>query len=279
MFQNILVPVDFSDSSIAAFKYAINLSIETNSKILVLHVIDDMAMVNGEASIIPIEIAKDSAKASMEQLISKTASQYPTVLKMDTIIEYGTAEHQIASIAEKNHIDLIVMGMKKDYDLLDKIIGSVSKEVTNLVTCPILLIHKDIVYEEIKKIAFAFDDRLDIADSLHAYKRMNSYFKASTYFLHIIEESPEEAAEVTDKIINELFVKSDVPYHFEVTTMTNPNPEGGIHKFCHDNDIDLLILTHRKRGIWAALFFESLSAAISVKASIPVLIFPQKLAK
>lgn len=150
--SNILVPFDATELSIKALDKARVLAANQSSTIIILYVIDD-------TSFYPKEIAKyisnmddlDKTRHYFEKTIREGAKTMigKEVDKLihegiaaKSIIRVGHPADEILTISKEENADMIVMGssgsLKKRHDR--KGIGSISRWISEVATCPVVLV-------------------------------------------------------------------------------------------------------------------------------------------
>ena len=143
-FRRILCPVDFSESSLDALAYAINMAEEADAKLTLLHVVE-FAPVLKEAPLMPTpdlsrvrDAAAAEARRHLHALIPESARTYCTV---ETAVVEGRAYRDIVRHATGGQSDLIVMGVhgRGPLDLL--VFGSTTHYVIRASACPVLIVH------------------------------------------------------------------------------------------------------------------------------------------
>jgi len=144
-FHRILCPIDFSDSSLGALEYALNLAEESDARLTVLHVVELPHILSDEPAIINVDVSRiheaaaTEARRRLHDLIPAQARTYCTV---DTAVVEGRAYREIVRQAAGGQSDLIVMGVhgRGALDLL--VFGSTTHHVIRSATCPILIIRR-----------------------------------------------------------------------------------------------------------------------------------------
>ena len=136
LFRDVLCPVDFSPSSLAALKYAEELA-RDGTKLRVLHVAEPArhlvpAMATGEP---------DDPIAVIRRTRERMHSVIPLALRrtcaIEEIVAEGDAGDEIVRVAAANQVDLIVMGAHAGRaGLLG--FGSTTHDVLRAATCPVL---------------------------------------------------------------------------------------------------------------------------------------------
>ena len=135
--RRILFPTDFSQNAEYAFQYALTFAREFAAKLYVLHVIyfppqmpeyDIEQVING--------LVKNAEK-SLKRLIEKTKE---TEVIFHPEVRVGTEYSEIIEFAEKEKIDLVVMGTHGRTGLAHAFLGSVAERVVRYTSCPVLTV-------------------------------------------------------------------------------------------------------------------------------------------
>ena len=145
-FHRVLCPIDFSDGSLAALEYAINLSEEADGQLTLLHVTEMPAALTQEPFVVEDEIARireavaTDARRKLANLIPENARAYCTI---DTAVVEGRAYREILRRATEKKTDLIVMGVhgRGALDLL--LFGSTTHHVIRASACPVLIVRQE----------------------------------------------------------------------------------------------------------------------------------------
>jgi nucleotide-binding universal stress UspA family protein len=145
-FKNILVPVDGSDFSIRALKYAIPLMKGFNSNLIALHIVPssiryDFFMnkkdneTNSSVNQI-LQFAYIEAQNWFEDIKEKMAVEFKT----DVIIAEESVVKEIIQYSEQEKIDLIIIGTQGRTGLKKLFLGSVASGVLTFAHCPVLVV-------------------------------------------------------------------------------------------------------------------------------------------
>ncbi len=141
--SRILVPTDFSDTSMAALKYATALADVFGAQLHLLHVVDNAIELRaaGDLAMAPgLDIVGDArvrAGDALAQLLTRPERErYRAVL----VAEAGAPLAAIVEYAARAHIDLIVMGTHGRGPVAHLLIGSVAENVVRKAPCPVLTV-------------------------------------------------------------------------------------------------------------------------------------------
>jgi nucleotide-binding universal stress UspA family protein len=140
LFRSVLCPVDFSDHSAAALRYAAVLAKRSSGRLHVLHVNDPML-----AAAAAVAFAdQDYAKVALAELRPFVAKALPATTKKAIAIRYavetGDPARLIASAADRFRSDLIVMGTHGLSGLEKVLIGSTTERMLRRSAIPILAV-------------------------------------------------------------------------------------------------------------------------------------------
>ena len=137
--RNILVPVDFSDTSRAALRYAADLARRFDSRLHLLHVVPDpirqpWAVENRIGRVRRgAEARRDETVVALRALATEERLD---PLRTTTRIAEGAAHHEIVDYVRAQGIDLVVMGTHGLGTLAHLFLGSVAERVVRHATCP-----------------------------------------------------------------------------------------------------------------------------------------------
>lgn len=143
----ILVPVDFSDCSGAAFSYACELAKKLEAEVTVLHVWDvpflwpsvgdTMVTLPPEQPMTVGELVKKRAEEELSKFVAENA---PAGLAVSPRLEMGDPVHTICSIALSSAQDLVVMGTHGRTGVSRMLAGSVAENVVRRCLVPVLTV-------------------------------------------------------------------------------------------------------------------------------------------
>lgn len=276
--MNILVPIDFSKTSFAAYRYACHLAeLFEDSELTLIHVSGGSLNTNGAFVVDAYITLENAIEERLDYFVEDYAKEHnislPSV-KVHKVLEFGIASHSITKYARKHDIDLIVMGTRDRHGIFDSLIGSTSRNVLNNTHLPVLLIHENTVFQSLDSTVFAFDTDRDIVNSLRAFKQLNNKIYSQVTFLNIGNTGKEYLLQV-ENIVRQLF-STEVPmFSYEVQGIDGSDVSTSIMDFTVQNKSDLLVLTHRTENTWKRLFERSTSIKIAQDFHLPVLVYPE----
>ena len=150
IFSKILIPVDGSTNSMKAIDYAIDLADKYKSDLLALHVLysqsgfafhkETVAGAITSSSLNDLNLdAKQEAEKWFEE-INKRAEEKKVQIKTEVVFTVISIVEGILTYAEKENINLIIIGSKGKSGWKKLIVGSVASGISTYAHCPILIV-------------------------------------------------------------------------------------------------------------------------------------------
>ena len=144
MFSKILLPTDFSDCSAEAAEVARSLAERFESRIVVVHVLDEPAtldpMFRGD---VPLEMLRarmeQFARENMDAFLARHFSGFD---RFDTIVATGIPYREIVGSARDAEVDLVVIGTHGRTGVEHVIFGSTAEKVVRMAPCPVLSVRQ-----------------------------------------------------------------------------------------------------------------------------------------
>jgi len=197
--QKILVPIDFSDYSVNACRYAIGLAEKLNAEIKLMHVyynpvVNSMPLtdtyyyqVNMDEIIREIEIrAKNSMEKFYDDLKEKIEKEGIQGIKIDYALMRGIASEEIIEESKKYNPEVIIIGTRGQGERENDLIGSVTAKIIEESKVPVLVIPEDSIYQGIATINIMYATDFDDSD-YHAIKKLISILSPFEFTVCILE--------------------------------------------------------------------------------------------
>ena len=148
LYKRILCPVDFSDSSLHALKYATSMSQEADGQLTVLHVVahefenaDDMASIVSDAGMTINSFVKQREEALRRRLQEAVATA-PEFCSVESLMTHGKPWREVLRITAERQSDLIVMGVQGRGAADLWFFGSTTQHVVREASCPVLTLRR-----------------------------------------------------------------------------------------------------------------------------------------
>ena len=138
--KKILVPVDFSESSMAGLDYALRFAQGWGAELVLLNCVPLPLPVYGEygGRVLPLmdDYAQDAAKEEMEELVGELQSRGFSVAGAT---ELGAPAQKICDYAHDHDVDLIIASTHGSTGLKHAFVGSTAEHIVRYARCPVLV--------------------------------------------------------------------------------------------------------------------------------------------
>jgi nucleotide-binding universal stress UspA family protein len=261
--NDITVGIDFSVTSIGAYRYANALAKTLGASITLIHVQEN-----------PSFSAEDEAQLvkNLEQIV---AEEDPTASPLRAVkikVLKGNAVDAFIELPENTGTDLIVLGSTGLSDVLTKLFGSVSYKISNQAHCPVLLVPRDAKWQPVKQLLFASD-----------YDSMRSQFvtritdfamniNANVHFVNVRNYDPILEPKQKDINWDALITENHPGSTYRKETIYGNDTVAELKKYSEENDIQLMAFASMHRHFWSDLAHKSITGNMALSATIPLLV-------
>jgi len=285
--NKLLVPTDFSENAVNAFKYALNIAAKQDASITTLHVYS-LKISNLEIGT-PAELTqailenqetreeehyKKFTEKIHQEAIDEKLSQVPISHKL---IE-GLVVDEIVQESKDENPDLIVLGTDGVDNLADKLFGTTTSNVIANVDCSVLTVPADAEYHGIHRIAYASDFNKEDVETLKEILDFAGLFGASVHVVHVSEKGiPTDEDQRRMEDLEEHFIASEEAGKIVFDLITASDTLEGLENYIEAEAIDILVMYKEKESFWERLFNPSLTRKIALHGKKPLLVLKKKL--
>jgi nucleotide-binding universal stress UspA family protein len=167
--QKILIPIDFSETSMMAIEHGAYTAQLFKAELILLHVVEKhwekFSVVAPELRVDAPTDLINSIEKRLEEVAVSILSKYG--VKSTSITSDGNIFSEIIAISNEQNVDLIVMGTHGTSGVVEFFAGSNTYKVVTEAKCPVLSIRA-----ETKKVGFK-NIVLPIDDSNHSRQKVN----------------------------------------------------------------------------------------------------------
>jgi nucleotide-binding universal stress UspA family protein len=268
--KKIIVPVDFSDTSENAAKYAIEMAKNIpGSTITLYHVYSGISF--------STLTAKDEnsrqrvTEAELHLLKEKIANGFDAIT---LVAETGSFVENISDYTLGNHTDLVVMGITGSSKITQVFMGTNTLNVIRNISCPVMIIPPEAKYTGLKNVVFT-SDFTDVARTTPfvTIKKILDIFKPK---LDILNVDSEHFVELTPefKIEKEAMEDKLGSYNPEYSFLRSYDFLEGISSFVESRKMDAIITVPRKHSFLSQLFVTSNTKKLAYHSTIPIIAVP-----
>ncbi|UII26296.1 universal stress protein [Fulvivirga maritima] len=270
--NKIICPIDFSETSLNALEYAVEVARKFHSNITLIHVFteSDFNKLLGEKSIgKTFKERLNMADVKLEGIVSRINEDY----KQDGV----NCDYQLVlgdlidNLLEqfRNGYDLCVMGTTGISKSNDIFWGSNTEEVIEKAKIPTLCIPKDASFEGFRKIVYASDFMSEDRKAIQEVISFATMFDARISVLHInVKNNDREYKEFVSDL------RSFIQY--EKINFVNKEFKDeiglGIEEYMEEENSDLLMVFRKSRGFVGSMLHKSLTRTLSYSMNKPLFV-------
>jgi nucleotide-binding universal stress UspA family protein len=250
--KKILVPCDFSEQAVSAFRFAVDLALQSNGEVHLLNVVEVPVM--HDTVLMPVlsfeeallQELREKAEKEFKKLTDKYAKEGP---KVKTKVEVGPTFRMILDYIEEQEIELVVMGTKGASGVRELLIGSNAEKVVRSAPCPVIAVKNYSKTRTIKNIVLPNSLELEQEDLMMKVKALQNFFKATLHIVWINTPSNFTRDTVTfDRLTD--FAKRFMLKDYTVNVFNDPFEENGVINFTHMIKADMIAMgTHGRKGL------------------------------
>jgi nucleotide-binding universal stress UspA family protein len=268
MIQRILVPIDFSDGSAAALRYAEALGETIGvSEVRVIHVFTPQTVPADTVVAAPVGELMDTRERDLSDFLRQYPA--PAGIRRRSELLLGFPADKIVS--ESKRTDLVVMGATGETDLLEEVFGTVASEVTRRAECPVLLVPQRATFSNYRHILYGSSSLSLSRRAVLQLMEFNDLFRARIHFVHVNEDGDGDRRE-REKLFAPLFNNPDPEFAFEIVEVTAGTVQEGLTNYLRNNQVQLAVMVTEHRGFWQRLFHHSETKQMVFHPEVPVLV-------
>lgn len=250
--KKILVPCDFSDQAVQAFKFAVDVARQSKGEVLLLTVIE--VPVVHEAALMPsisfeevfLKESRERAEKDFAKMKSKWAKDEPTV---KTFVEFGNPSAVIRNFIDSKKVDLVVMGTKGASGLKEYLVGSNTEKIVRWSKAPVIAIKKYVKGSSIKNIVFPNTLERSQEDLIMKVKALQNFFNAKLHILYVNTPANFKSDSESKKRLED-FGKRFMFKDYTLNIYNDIYEEGGVLNFAKSVNADMIaIATHGRKGL------------------------------
>ncbi len=273
--KTILVPTDFSRNANTALLYAADLAARLRAQLILLHVFQKTTYWYET----PTEIRQKENLLRTESLrnleeLENSPALVGKRLKIITEVRNGKVAGEIAKLVRERQVDMIVMGNKGGTLRAEGFDRTLTSEVVEKTSCPVLVIPDGIGYQPIRNIVSAID--YHDSDLLHTIEltELATLFQADITLLHISGQPSCETVDVYP--LDQLRTKACTHTHYKnvyTQLIEGENVVSQIDRYAEKNATDLLAMASKKRSVLENVSGPSFTKQMIFRTKTPLLIY------
>ncbi|MDP4263716.1 MAG: universal stress protein [Bacteroidota bacterium] len=270
--KTIIIPTDFSPAATTAVHYGVDIALEINADILLLHVYNiPIALGDVPVALLSVEELKSGAEVNIARLKKDLEHITSGKLKISAEARLGNVIDELEEVCKQVQPFAVVMGTTGTSAVERTLFGSNTLTAIKHLTYPVICVPKGKEYGKgIHKIGLACDFR-EVLETvpLEAIKEFVKEFHGKLFVLNVDyddhqfrSDTPEQSA-----LLHEALEELQPEYHF----ITRKDIEIGINEFAEAHNLDLVIAIPKKHKLLEGLFKKSSTRQLVFESHVPVM--------
>jgi nucleotide-binding universal stress UspA family protein len=269
--KKFLIPIDFSDTSLNAARYAVQLtSVIPDAHIILYHVYSKISF----ATLTSKEEGsrQQVTESELEEIKNKIA--VTGTENISYLAEEGSFVDNIKDYVLGNHIDMVIMGITGSSRITQVFMGTNTLNVIRNISCPVMIIPPDAKFTGLKKVVFISDFK-DVARTI-PFVSLKNVLNTFQPHVDILNVDSEHYVELTDefKIERHSMEEKLNEYKPHFSFLRAFDFLDGISSFVETKNIDAIISVPRKHNYLSQLFKTSHTKKLAYHSTVPIIAIP-----
>jgi nucleotide-binding universal stress UspA family protein len=255
----VIVPVDFSATSLHAANYA--------ARMMVGHYGVTLLLYHSYSK------ASDEAKSAAELEALQASLMNENIVKIE-ILNHHEADFVAGLERAVRHrkADLVIMGITGRSALGQVFFGSNTLKMVATKACPVMIIPEGASFKPVNNVMLTSDFKNTINTTPSA--PIKDFLSRFSPKLHIINVDKDHYISLTSDYekekqdLRQMFREFDPEFYF----MRLYDVDEALNMFAEDKDIDLIIAVQRNHSIMEKIFQRSRTKALSYHTKVPILV-------
>lgn len=278
--SKILIPVDFSETSLLAIKHGAFIAQSEKSQLSLLHVVNTPYI--SQNMFLPVVNMEDNsgvekkALAKLAELANDVKNQYG--VNAQTIIKVGNPSSEVTNVAKEIGASLIVMGTHGYSPLEELVIGSVALKVITKAPCPTMAMSNAATNKGFSTIVMPIDGTVNSRQKVNYTIEMAKRFKSTVHALGLLganEENEFAGMEVIMNQVRKLAEEQGVGFHSEILKDLKNRATATV-TYAEKNKADLIVIMTDQDAELSGFFLGPYSQQIIHLSKVPVIAIKPK---
>jgi len=248
--KKILVPCDFSNTAVQAFRFACQVAAIGKGEIYLLNIIELPSL--HSSVLVPIHTYENAflkeVKTKAHRNFEKLKDKWGGKVKIHHVVEQGSVAEGVKRFVDRKRIDLIVMGTHGASGIREFTVGSNAEKIVRSARVPVISIKKFMNVAALHYIVFPTDTKVskELISSLQLLQR---FLKARLHILYVNVPSNFSPDRYTEKKLIQL-TRDFQMKNCSVHIYNDIDEESGIINFSSKFKNKIIAMsTHGRKGL------------------------------
>jgi nucleotide-binding universal stress UspA family protein len=269
--NSLIVPVDFSETSKNAARFAAHLSAHLQDANIILYNVFDTIEAGSDGT--PLDSDDDARKSVMELALQsvKTEISVLTNAKVSCVAEEDNHfVNSLDSYVRRNNVQIIIMGITGSSRIGQIFMGSNTLNVVNRRIAPVIIVPPDAHFTGIKNVMLISDFKdVERTIPIGPIKGMLSLIKPT---LHVVNVDHEHFVELTEEYqiekakLDKMLKDFNPEYYFiRLYDFTE-----AVNQFVLDKNIDMILTVPKSHSFLKSVFKTTHTSKLAYHSHVPI---------
>jgi nucleotide-binding universal stress UspA family protein len=249
--KKILVPCDFSNTAVQAFRFACQAAALSKGEVFLLNVIELPSL--HSSMLVPIQAYENAflkeIKTKAHRNFEKLKEKWGGKVKVHLFVEHGSVTEGVRRFVDKKKIDLIVMGTHGSSGLKEFTVGSNAEKLVRSSSVPVIAIKKFVNISSLKSIVVPTDLNGVKKEFVTSIQTLQKFLKARLHLLYVNVPSNFTPDHSSEKRLIE-FARNNQLKNCSIHIYNDIDEESGIMNFSAKFKNKIIAMsTHGRKGL------------------------------
>ncbi|MFL5764272.1 MAG: universal stress protein [Bacteroidia bacterium] len=273
--KRILIPLDFSETSLLALEQGAYMARLFDAELYLLHVIE---MIEFAYSIydpsVAVPVDTEAIERNVEKIITGHAERIEKQygLHIRTLIRIGRVATEVRDATEENEVDLVVMGTHGAKGFGEFFIGSNAHKTVTISSCPVLTVREHSTKQGFADIVMPIDNTLHSRQKVNLVIQLAKLYGARVHMLGLINKGEEDSRNkfmIKIEAVEKVLQHAGVTFTQKITEGENLAEE--TMKYAKEVNGDLIVIMTDHESKFTGMFLGAFAKQIINHSHIPVL--------
>jgi nucleotide-binding universal stress UspA family protein len=269
--KTLIVPIDFSDESLAGLNMSLMLAKKSHADIQMIHVIGKNIESDNEL----LEKENQMAKMKFEGILKKCQESGNIGCSLNYTIKEGKIFHEISGLADRYEDSLIVLSTHGESGFEELFIGGNAYKIISHTKQPVITVRKSKISSNLDRIILPLDITAETREKVPYTVKLAKMFNSEIHLLTVRSTNLKSIEKKLHKFAEQITSYLDLnKIHYTVEHLHGGNLTDIILDYSKSVNADLItIMTEQEKSV-VNLLLGSYAHQMINKADIPVLSFP-----
>lgn len=222
------------------------------------------------APIIYTQSQLNGIKKNDIQLINHWKQAHSNFPSSEYVISEGSDHDVIKAIDSTKSIEFLFKTSSSSYSWIDKIVPTETSELTNIISCPIISLPKEIEFEKLSTIVYASDLIDEDLNGLKTVNQLAQTWNAQVYLIHVCTNAQDKKK--NESKLTLLAHQLTTKIRPVTITLERENVMQPLHELALKLKANLIVTVKKNKQLVKRLFEPSITAKLETGSTIPVMI-------